>query len=77
MNSLPELPGAAIYAGACGTDRLGFESADAALAHMSGWYADMMEIPLGKGRVLFCQYRLLPHLDQPLARHLFYRLLAI
>jgi hypothetical protein len=75
--SLPELAGATIHAGAWGTDRLGFESEEAKYAHMRGWHADIMEVPYGKGRILFCQYRLAKHLNEPLARNLFYRLLAI
>ena len=75
--SLPELPGATVHAGACGTDRLGFEGTEAKYAYMRGWHTDIMEVPYGKGRILFCQYRLTAHLSEPLARNLFYRLLVI
>lgn len=40
-------------------------------------YADILEIPLGKGRIVVCQYRLLEHLHEPLARAMFYRLLSL
>jgi len=39
--------------------------------------ADILELPLGKGRLVLCQYRLLEHLGEPLARAMFYRLLSL
>jgi hypothetical protein len=39
--------------------------------------ADIMEVAVGKGRVVFCQYRVLDRLPEPLARALFYRLLGL
>ena len=42
------------------------------------WCADIYEIPYGKGKLAFCQYRLLTAIEtDPTARMLFYRLLLL
>lgn len=64
--SLGEIEGAIIHAGSAGTDKLGFEEG---FSYMDGWHADIMEIPHGKGKVVFCQYRLFPKSWFPYTRN--------
>jgi len=73
--SLPEPTGSAtIYAGATGMN-IRIMEPNAPAWH---WYADIMEVPYGKGKLIFCQYRLLEAIEtDPTARMLFYRLLLL
>lgn len=73
--TLPEPgPGATVFAGATGIN-LRIMEPDGPAWH---WGADIMEVPYGKGRLVFCQYRILDAIEtDPVARMLFYRLLNL
>jgi len=73
--SLPEPTGSAtVFAGATGMNIRIMEPKGPPWH----WCTDIMEVTYGKGKLVFCQYRLLKALDtNPAARTLFYRLLML
>lgn len=73
--TLPEPGGSAtVFAGATGINLRIMEPKGPAWH----WGADIMEVPYGKGKLVFCQYRLLAVIEtDPVARMLFYRLLLL
>jgi len=73
--SLPEPSGSAtIYAGAAGMN-IRIMEPDGPAWH---WCADIMAVAYGKGKLVFCQYRLLEALESnPAAQSLFCRLLKL
>jgi len=73
--SLPEPSSSAtVFAGATGMNIRIMEPQGPAWH----WGADIMEAPYGKGRLVFCQYRLLTAVEtESAARMLFYRLLLL
>jgi hypothetical protein len=71
--SLAPLPGATVWAGSLGPGGI-FAGGTPAVPD---WGADIQVAQSGAGRVVFCQLRLLEHLEQMLAKLTFLRLLAL